>query len=213
MASGGPSTAGLFELKRPVRYLFQTNGMLSIPVGSRARTRLNNVTSGWSADIAGADVGAGSDAEFRLLTSASLLLDPGRYNWISEVNVNPVTAPQRTRLRIDVANSPDAIETLGIRQAYSCMSGATGTQIYAEGFFEAAIGPAETMTARLTVTDLTSDQQFASPVIEVAGATHGEVSTGVVPYLLTAGRVYRATMQLHYAGSRPVRCRLRQRIG
>ena len=63
------------------------------------------------------------------------------------------------------------------------------------------------------VLNLRTNQEFKSPLIEVIGATDGEVSTGVVPYVLAAGDVYRSSLTLNYTGNSPVSCLLRQRIG
>lgn len=214
MAMGGPSTSGIFDLKQPARYLFQTTGSCRVPRYSRARTLINELGTGRSYEIAGAEIGAGMDSDFRLLTSGSLLLAPGRYSWSSEINPNPVDQIANCRMSIDVVDSPAAIESRGLRRASSAMSGRAGTNVFAEGFFFAtALGDTEALTAQLVVLNLRTNQEFKSPLIEVVGATDGEVSTGVVPYVLVAGDVYRSTLTLNYNGNSAVSCLLRQRIG
>jgi hypothetical protein len=210
LATGGHATAGLFELKSPAQYAFRANGGCKVARGSRMRTRLNNLTTGQSLDIAGADIGEGIDSRFVIRSGASLLLAPGTYNWLCEVQPNPADAIDEASLTATVANSPEPIETRGVREAFSLVSGRQGRNVVAIGSFTAAIGDSEYAAARLVVTDLSTNQQFASPLIEIVGPTQEPESTGAVPYILTEGHIYRAFFRVDYAGTGRIACTLTQ---
>ena len=92
LAFGGPSTAGLFELRTPAQYLFRTTGGCKLARNSRIRTILNNLSTGSKLEVCGADAGEGLEKRHALSTSGSLLLPPGIYSWITEINPNPSDA-------------------------------------------------------------------------------------------------------------------------
>jgi len=209
----GPSTSGIFELKSAVQYLFQTRGAASVPRDSRAHTMLLDHATGRVIEVASADIGAGLTADAPILTSGSLLLAPGRYSWFSEVNPQPFDQVASCRLRVTVANTAEVIETRGGRMATSAMSGNGGTNVFARAFITTVIGGSERFTAQVDVVDLMTNQQFTTPPLVGVGSTGGEVVIGVVPYVLTAGHVYRSTLKVDYAGTGQVAVVLRQTYG
>lgn len=210
-AYGGPATSGLFELKRPVQYLFRTTGRAKLAPSSRIRTVLNNLTSGKTLEIAGADAGEGMGVMHNVLTSASLQLQPGLYSWLSEIRPMPNDAIDEVGINFTLADSPEEIRTNGLREAFSVISNRPGRNVFARGSFTAQIGDTEGLSARLTVTDLTTNQQYSSPLIEIIGPTVGPVDTGVVPYVITGDHLYRARLQVNYSGTGKVACTLRHR--
>lgn len=210
-AYGGPSTAGLFELKKPVQYLFRTTGRAKLARGSQLRTTLKNLATGKALEVAGADAGDGMEVFHNILTSGSLLLQPGLYSWISEIRPVPNDAIDEVGINFTVADSPEAIQTNGLRDAFSLISNRAGRNVFARGEFTALIGDQERLAAQLTVTDLTTNQQFSSPVIELIGPTDRPVDTGVVPYVISGDHVYRARLRIDYSGAGKVACSLRHR--
>lgn len=210
MGSGGPATAGLFELRTPAQYLFSSRGGAKLAAGSRIVTRLNNLSTGQSLDICGADAGLGMAERFAIVSNASLLLQPGVYSWISEIKPNPNDAIDEIGLMASVANSPDPIETRGIREAFSVVSSTQGRHMFARGFFDTAIGASEYLSAQLVVRNLATGQEFASPVIEMIGNATNPNATGVVPYDVVAGQMFLARFRINYTGSGKVSCLLRQ---
>lgn len=211
LATGGPATAGLFELKAPVQYLFSTRGGAKLGRGSRLVTRLSSLSAGRTWDVCGADAGLGMSDRYAIQAHASLLLDPGIYNWISEIRPNPADQIDEISLTASVAHSPEVPETRGVREAFSIMSGPQGRKVFARGLVEAAIGPGEYLSAHVTVRNLTTNQVFDSGLLELIGSTNGPVSTGVVPYVVTANQLFLATLKINYAGAGRVACLLRQR--
>jgi hypothetical protein len=210
MGSGGPATAGLFELKSRAQYLFSSRGNAKFAAGSRIVTRLNNLSTGQSLDICGADAGLGMTERFVVVSNASLLLQPGVYSWISEIKPNPNDAIDDIALISSVANSPEPIETRGIREAFSVVSGTQGRRMFARGYFDTAIGSSEYLSAQLVVKNLTTGQQFASPVVEMIGNATNPNATGVVPYDVVADQLFLAQFTINYTGAGRVSCLLRQ---
>ncbi len=206
----GPSTSGIFELKSSAQYLFKTRGGASVPRYSRARTMLLDHASGRSFDVASAEIGAGLAANTVILTSGSLLLAPGRYSWFSEVSPQPFDQVTSCRLRVTVANSPEMIETRGERLAISAMGGNSGTDVFARASITAEVGDSEEYSAQVSVVNLMTNEEFTTPPLQGVGPTGGEVVIGVVPYVLTAGHVFRATLRVNYAGAGRVGVVLRQ---
>lgn len=211
LAAGGPAAAGLFELKTPTQYLFSTRGNAKISRDSRLVTRLSSFSAGKSWDVCGADAGLGMGERFIIQTRASLLLDPGIYNWISEIRPSPADQIDEIYLTASVANSPEVCETRGVREAFSMMSGPQGRKVFARGVIEMNIGPSEFLSAQVVVRNLTTNQVFESGVLELIGNSNGPVSTGVVPYVVNAKQLYLATLKINYAGMGRVSCLLRQR--
>lgn len=196
----GPSTSAIFELKRPVQYLFNTYGNSAVPPASRARTMLYDHAAARSYEVAAAEIGFGLDRNFPIQTAGSLLLGPGRYSWFSEVNPQPFDQIAGCYLRADAVNSPEPILTRGLRQVASAVSGAAGRKVYARASVDAKIPDTEPFSAQITVVNLMTGAQLATPMLQGIGPTEGLVEIGVVPYVLTAGHVYRATFIVNYNG-------------
>jgi hypothetical protein len=211
LATGGPAAAGLFELKTPAQYLFSTRGNAKLSRDSRLVTRLSSYSTGKSWDLCGADAGFGIGEKFVIQTNASLLLDPGIYNWISEIRPNPADQIDEIYLTASVASSPEACETRGVREAFSMMSGPQGRKVFARGLIETNIGPSELLSAQVVVRNLATNQVFKSGVLELIGNSNGPVSTGVVPYIVAANQLFLASLKINYAGTGRVSCLLRQR--
>ena len=206
----GPSTSGLFDLPRPVQYLFQCRGNVAVPRFSRARTMLFNHSAGRSYELAAAEIGFGLADRFPFVTCGSLLLAPGRYSWFSEVLPIPFDQVASCFLRMSVSNSPEPIETRGLRDVASLMSGAAGTKIFARASVDAAIGDSEPFSAQIIVTNLMTNEQIATPMLNGIGPTGGEVEIGVVPYFLINGQIFRTSFKVNYSGSGVVHTVLRQ---
>lgn len=208
-AAGGMSLSGLFELRKRVQYLFQVTGACMGPPGTKISTLLYNRNTQKTIVVSEADIGLPQQAQFPIMASASLLLEPAIYTWASRILPIDDTGVS-VSLRGVVANSPEKIDTRGRYQASSVMSGPAGRSVNAIGLVDVTLGASQSARATVSVTNLQTGAVLATGVTESQGPFEGAMQPAVAPYLLAAGVTYRAQIRVTASAGAQVRCLLRQ---
>ena len=209
---GGTAISGIFELRAPAQMRLHTAGRCATSKGSRLSTMLQNLTTHRNLVVAGAEVGSGHDIDFVIESTASLRLEAGLYAWVTEIVPPAGGQVTRSQLNGDVVSTGKLFLNRGVHEVFALISGTEHQSVSTECIINCRLKAGEVLTGTLGVTDMNTNQQLETQPIHAEGPQNSDIETRVSPYFLTAGRNYRALLQVNYQGSTPLTCLLKQAV-